>query len=200
MGSAIPLTPPSTDSVTGLPEQAIVAGVRQGDPAMLAIVFRGYFPILVAFARGYVASIDDAEELVAALFARLWEHRATWTPRHTIRSYLFAGVRNAALNVVRLETRQARREAAFLFERTTEEATPRPDETGDDPIRRMSDELDRALDHLPPTARTLIELRWERRMSYDEIAEVLGGTAASVQRLHSRTIARLRTFVVSLAR
>lgn len=187
------------DAQTGVSEPVLVAGMRRGDPACVTTLFRAYFPVLVPFARRYTGSVDEAEELVAALFARLWESRATWAPKHTIESYLFAAIRNAALNMARAAQREARRNLAALerespgvlgLERS--HADEADDEEASEAMRAA---VAHALADLPESSRIILELRWERQMSYAAIAEVLGSTAGAVQRQHSRVLARLRAVV-----
>ncbi len=188
------------DALTGVLEVVLVAGLRRGDSECMAGLFRAYFAPLVSFTRRYVDSVDEAEEVIAALFARLWERRATWTPRYTIESYLFAAARNAALNVRRTAEREARRNEAAL-----EDASPvvrgailAPDiDTFDEELAAatMRATVAQALVQLSDSGRVILELRWGRQMSYEAIAEVLRSTPAAVQRQHSRLLARLRILV-----
>ena len=50
----------------------------------------------------------------------------------------------------------------------------------------------RAVDSLPPVRRTVVILRWQRQMSFDQIAEVLGTSSAAVQMQLSRAMKLLR--------
>jgi RNA polymerase sigma-70 factor, ECF subfamily len=193
-------TRPRVDALTGVSEPILVAGLRQGDPECMSTLFRAYFSVLVAFVRRYVNSVDEAEELVAAFFARLWEHRASWAPRHTIESYLFAAVRNAALNAARTTRREARRNLAALANDSfgiagTIIPATLDDEDEESAAASMRAAANRALAELPESSRVIMELRWGRQMSYQDIAEVLGSTPSAVQRQHSRVLMRLRALV-----
>ena len=188
------------DALTGITESVLVLGLRRGDPGSVTTLFHAYFPPLVVFVRRYVGSVDEAEELVAALFARLWERRATWAPCHTIESYLFASVRNAALNAQRTARREAAMRSAAVENESPAvlggEAHPLPDESDEDTaVASMRAAAAHALMQLPESSRVILEMRWTRQMKYEEIAEVLGSTAGAVQRQHSRILARLRALV-----
>jgi RNA polymerase sigma-70 factor (ECF subfamily) len=191
------------DALTGVSESVLIAGMRRGDPTSMTTLFRGYFTALVAFVRSYVGSVDEAEELVAAFFARLWERRETWAPRHTIESYLFASVRNAALNAERAARRETNMNAAALDSESPSvlgaQAQLIPGESEEESvIASMRAAVSDALTQLPESSRVILEMRWTRQMSYEAIAEVIGGTASAVQRQHSRVLARLRAIVERL--
>lgn len=50
-------------------ERVLVDRVRHGDESAFEIIFRGYFQLLLTFARGYVHSRALAEELRSAVSA-----------------------------------------------------------------------------------------------------------------------------------
>src|SRR5580704_18317614 len=80
----------------GRPTEAqLVAGIRAGDWAAFEIVYRTYWPQLVAFARRYgVRSSHDAKEIAQEVFFGVWRNRATWNVQNGLEAYLFGAVRN----------------------------------------------------------------------------------------------------------
>ena len=75
-------------------------------------------PGLVLFARQFVRSIADAEDIVQEAFVRFWRKQ------HSIenKGLLYATVRSVALDLLRRDIRRTRREAAASadMEQTTE--------------------------------------------------------------------------------
>jgi RNA polymerase sigma-70 factor (ECF subfamily) len=129
-------------------------------------------PGLVLFARQFVQSMADAEDIVQEAFVRFWRKQ------HSIanRALLFATVRSIALDLLRRDTRRARREAnaSLDAEQTT---TPRFD-FDDDQQRALS----AAVDRLPPDQREVLVMKIWNELTFADIATVLGisqNTAAS---------------------
>lgn len=94
--STLGTPPPSTPAYPDL-----LVRMRGGDVAAFKLVFRDMHAPLVAFAVRYVNDRARAEELLQDLFFDLWQHRARCQVRNTLRSYLFAALRNRALNLRR---------------------------------------------------------------------------------------------------
>ena len=82
-------------------EREWVARVRLADESAFESLFHTYYARLCDFVESYVHSPDVAEELVQAVFLRIWEHRATWEPTTGVRAYLFAACRNHALGALK---------------------------------------------------------------------------------------------------
>src|SRR5712692_8557596 len=61
-------------------ERECVARIRLADERAFESLFHAYYAALCDFVQSYVRSPDVAEELVQAVFLRIWEHRATWEP------------------------------------------------------------------------------------------------------------------------
>ncbi|MEY2562992.1 MAG: hypothetical protein QOH88_1185 [Verrucomicrobiota bacterium] len=129
-------------------------------------------PGLVLFARQFVRSIADAEDIVQDAFVRFWRKE------HSIenRALLFATVRSVALDLLRRDARRARREAnaALDLEQTTQ-----PQFDFDDGSQR---ELAAAIDRLPVDQREVLVMKIWNELTFAEIAgalEISQNTAAS---------------------
>ena len=79
-------------------EQQRFAAIRAGNEQAFESLFREHYAVLCAFSRKFVTDPDAAEEIVQDLFLGLWEKRADLMPTLSLRSYLFAAVRNSCLN------------------------------------------------------------------------------------------------------
>lgn len=80
------------------PDREWFKRIRRGDRDAFELLFRGYYDCLCTFAEGYVRSFSEAEDVVDQVFLTLWESRAEWNLRRSIKSYLYGAVRNGALN------------------------------------------------------------------------------------------------------
>ena len=136
------------------------------------VCFSQLAPGLVLFARQWVRSPADAEDVVQDAFVRFWRRH------HRIdnRALLYSAVRSAALDLIRRDQRRSRREIEVFAD--AERSVEPEFEPGDDSQR----ELAAAVDHLPPDQREVLVMKVWNELTFAEIAETLGisqNTAAS---------------------
>jgi len=129
-------------------------------------------PGLLLFARQWVQSAADAEDVVQEAFVKFWRRN------HNIenRALLYAAVRSIALDFIRRDRRRARREATVFAE--TEPAIETQFEWGDE----TQSALAAAVGSLPHDQREVLVLKVWNELTFNEIAGALGisqNTAAS---------------------
>ena len=145
------------------------------------IVFAELAPGLLLFARQWVRSAADAEDIVQDAFVKFWRRN------HEIdnRALLYATVRSVALDLIRRDSRRARRESEAYadFEQAVE------------PQFRSADESQRslavALDRLPHEQREVLVMKIWSELTFAEIGQALGisqNTAASRYRYALATL------------
>ena len=146
------------------------------------VCFAELGPGLVLFARQFVRSIADAEDIVQDAFVRFWrkQHSIENPPSPDFwvasRGLLYATVRSVALDLLRRDARRARREATASadMEQITE-----PQFDFDDGSQR---ELAAALDLLPMEQREVLVMKIWNELTFAEIGsalEISQNTAAS---------------------
>ncbi len=129
-------------------------------------------PGLLLFARQWVRSAADAEDVVQEAFVRFWRKQ------HSIenRGLLFATVRSIALDFIRRNIRRERREADAL--RDAEQVVePQFEESGE-----AQQALVAAIRELPIEQREVLVMKIWNELTFAEIAAALGisqNTAAS---------------------
>ena len=129
-------------------------------------------PGLLLFARQWVQSAADAEDVVQEAFVKFWRRN------HKIenRALLYAAVRSIALDFIRRDSRRARREAAAVGD--TDECIEPQFEFEDDTQRALA----QAIDFLPCEQREVLVMKIWNELTFAEIAGALGisqNTAAS---------------------
>jgi RNA polymerase sigma-70 factor, ECF subfamily len=121
-------------------------------------------PGLLLFARQWVQSAADAEDIVQEAFVKFWRRN------HDIgnRALLHAAVRSIAIDFVRRDIRRARREATFFVEA----------EPGIEPSFELHDDtqlaLAAAVDSLPRDQREVLVLKIWNELTFSEIGSTLG--------------------------
>lgn len=129
-------------------------------------------PGLVLFARQFVRSLADAEDIVQEAFVKFWRKQ------HPIdnRALLLATVRSTAFDLLRRDSRRARREADAIAE-AEHAVEPQFDAATD-----AQHALAAAMDRLPAEQREVLVMKIWNELTFAEIAAVLGisqNTAAS---------------------
>jgi RNA polymerase sigma-70 factor (ECF subfamily) len=138
---------------------------------------------LVLFARQWVASRADAEDVVQEGFVHFWRSRQRAADPT---AYLYACVKHCALDWQRGRKRQARREeAAARPEAETWFAGPLEQEE-----RRAA--IAAALRHLPENQREVLVMRIWGGLSFPQIAEALRISANTAASRYRYALARLR--------
>ncbi len=128
-------------------------------------------PGLLLFARQWVHSAADAEDIVQEAFVKFWRRN------HKVdnRALLYSAVRSIALDFIRRNSRRARREASAFGE--TEFSEPQF-EIEDETQRALAE----AIDGLPREQREVLVMKIWNELTFAEIAGALGisqNTAAS---------------------
>jgi RNA polymerase sigma-70 factor (ECF subfamily) len=129
-------------------------------------------PGLVLFARQWVRSAADAEDIVQEAFVRFWRRNGSIENR----GLLYSMVRTIALDLIRRDNRRARREAAAVAD---SEQAVEPEFHFDDDSQR---DLALALDRLPKDQREVLVMKIWNDLTFAEIGQALGvsqNTAAS---------------------
>lgn len=162
------------------------------DDATFESTFRTYYASLCGFAFRYLRSAAEAEDIVHDTFAALWTARRDVRVQSSPRAYLFAAVRNRALNA----RKHARVESDWAQDESAEEVRvlhphpPQPDELFD--RTELEARLAKALDALPERCALVMRLRWREQLSLAEIAEAMSISIKGVEKQLERGLKALR--------
>ncbi len=149
--------------------------------------YRDLAPKLLLFARQWLPSAADAEDVVQTAFIRFWQKQPGATPEHY--PLLFAAVRTAAIDCLRGNARRLKREHAFYdggpgenrpwFEPSLEE-------------RERTDLLQAALRELPEEQRETLVLHIWGELTFAQIAEILSLSINTVSARYRYALQALR--------
>jgi len=136
------------------------------------VCFSQFGPGLLLFARQWVRSPTDAEDIVQEAFVKFWRRN------HKVdnRALLYATVRSIALDHIRRDSRRARREAEAFSD--ADQSVGPQFEFADESQRALA----AALDLLPHEQREVLVMKIWNELTFAEIAsalEISQNTAAS---------------------
>jgi RNA polymerase sigma-70 factor (ECF subfamily) len=174
-----------------------VERIRSGDTAAFEALFREQYDFLIRYAYGLVKSSDIAHDIVADVFANIWQAKHQWAPKGTLRAYFLACVRNRAFDLMRHDRRWA-----ALWERTAPDDIPIPSQFASEPDLEL-DMVTRlraayaAIDAMRGRRKEVMVLRWREQLSIAEIAQALEISEASVHTHLSQALKVLREMLRS---
>jgi RNA polymerase sigma-70 factor (ECF subfamily) len=79
-------------------EQILIKKIQNGDQLAFEEFYTDYYPRLVAFADGYLFDHEESKGLVQQFFIQFWQNLAALKIHGSLKSYLFAAVKNKCLN------------------------------------------------------------------------------------------------------
>jgi RNA polymerase sigma-70 factor (ECF subfamily) len=170
----------------------LIAQLRDGDSTAFESVFHDYYAKLCGFAYGFTKNAATAEEIVQDVFGALWERRRELRITSSLRAYLYAAVRNRALNLLKHDSivDEWERDESAEDTRLLHAPPPQPDELFD--RAQLEAQLAAALEALPKRCALVMRLRWREQMSHAEIAEAMGISAKGVEKQLERGLQALR--------
>lgn len=169
------------------------------DKSTFSKIYLVYFPKMVRFAREYVVSTEDAENIVQDIFMYLWEHRDMLDSLTNLNAFLFTLAKNRCIDFYRHKTfidskkesldnlqdreRKLKMEALMQFDENifTE--------------KEIESLLVKAIEHLPEKCRQVFILSRMNGLKHEEIAIKLN---ISVHTVQNHIVAALRKLKVEL--
>jgi RNA polymerase sigma-70 factor (ECF subfamily) len=151
-----------------------------------------YAASIFAYARLYTTSWQDAEDLTLEVFLAAWEHdNLSWLSDKQRFVWLRRVAHNRLVDNYRHSTHPTLIPLEQVVETVFHDEALTPEQLT---IRR--EELDclyKAVGKLPLLQQQVLQLRYEDGLRFADIAILLDKREATVRKLYSRTLARLRT-------
>jgi RNA polymerase sigma-70 factor (ECF subfamily) len=146
-------------------------------------LFTDWFGSLHAYAFSVLKDDSGAEEVVQAVFCRIWERRAGIPEPASIKAYLYGCVYHACVDQLR---RRKARPISPIEEWTTADAAGKLE------LAELEARYEQVLAQLPEQCRNIYQLSRFGELRYREIAEQLGISVKTVEAQMSKALKRLR--------
>lgn len=170
-----------------LTEQELFDGLKRHEITAFEMIFKSYYQPLCNYAYSYLQDREEAEEVVQSTFLSVWEKKDSLEVR-SLKSYLYAMVRNASLNMIKhqkVKQRHAGEELAL---------SPQSEEAVDNMM--ASTELEKriatALTFLPEQCRLIFKLSRFEELKYAEIADQLNLSIKTVENQMGKALKIMR--------
>ena len=141
------------------------------------LIIRTYSERLYLTVRKMVNCHEDADDILQDTFIKVWNALPTFRGNSGIYTWVFRIALNTALTFLRKEKARA------FLSLTNYEAYVDSRMAGDDTFNgnELQRLLHKAISLLPPKQRLVFTLRYFDDMTYEQIAEALGGTTGSLK-------------------
>ena len=168
--------------------QQLQQKIARGDQRSFEDLYRLFYARLFNFALLYVHKREIAEEVVNDVMINVWNKQQTLQQVQNLETYIFAAVRNQALN--------------YMSKYSAWHVVPGPtQEQGgiinfNDPEKELewkeiNFRLNQAIDQLPEQCRTVFKLIKEEGFRYKQVAEILNVSPRTVETQLFRAIKKL---------
>ncbi|MBL0739624.1 RNA polymerase sigma-70 factor [Chryseolinea lacunae] len=170
-----------------VPDQDIVRAIRGGDQGAFQQVFHACYEGLCQYACTMLKDMDEAEDVVQALFVKVWEKRADLDIHHSMRSYLFRSVYHQCIN--QLEHRAIKwkhqEQGALQMLHEVQQPDVFPDE--------LEERVKAAIAALPEQCRIIFVMSRYEEMKYAAIAARLNLSVNTIENQVSKALKILRS-------
>lgn len=158
-------------------DQSDVLLLQKGEKQAFNHLFKCYNQKLFFFAKGYLKSEKEAEEIVQETFLKIWERRTHLNPELSINAYLF----KIAFNFIQKRLIKNVKEEEFKHD-LAEELINFDEQTSNMiNYHFMLEHINRLIDELPPRQREIVVLRKLDNHSTKEISEQLSLSPKTIE-------------------
>lgn len=170
----------------------LIEGLRRRDKVVFDYIFNYYYSSLCAFSMQYINDRNEVEDLVQDFFVSLWIEAPNLQIRSSLKSYLFAGVKNRCLDFQKHQKVSEKYRAYILF------SAENGDNTTDHYFAEseLRQAIQKSLEKLSPRCREIFELSRLKGLSNQEISEQLGISKRTVELQISNSLKILKKELV----
>lgn len=176
-------------------DENLVVDYLKGDERALEILIRRYLNPIYSFAYRYTGNFQDAEDVAQEVFVKMWRHIKRFNRKRSFKIWIFSIAKNAAIDLLRKKKDRtfsslADAEGNSPALNALADETPLPDELW--ARSQEARDLAAAVKNLLPTYRLVLSLRYDNRLTFREIAEILKEPVDTVKTRHRRGVLALR--------
>ncbi len=159
-----------------LPEAELTTLFKTGDAMAFTEIYNHYAPELTKWASRKVLTLDDAHDLIHDVFIHVWLDKGNVTD---LKAYLYYITRNKIVDYFRKNA--TRKEYAILTQLISGSREPHFDPIASIEAKDLRENLEDAIEQLPPRVKQVFKLSRYENYSTAQIAEKLGLSEQTVK-------------------
>jgi len=158
-------------------------------------LYRDYYPKLIVYASFFLKN-DEAHDVVQDVFLNLLERNDRKMEETTVNAYLYKAVQNKCVDAIRhraVKDQYASEIGKKMLQMESEYFYTSRNEIEEDLLsRELQEQIDAAVETLPPKGKEVFILYFEHRKTAKEIASILGISCSTVENHIYTSIKSLR--------
>ena len=163
--------------------------MQKGDKTGLKEIYEAYISYIYAVIRGVVKNKENAEDLTAEFFIKLWNMADQYKAGSGHKTWMTVIARNMAIDFMRKAGREQLTEEVSEVS-AADTAAGIADSMENEVVGRMN--FRETVEKLPETERQIMTMKLAGQMTFKEIAEVLGIPMGTVTWKYQNSLAKLR--------
>lgn len=169
-----------------LPEEDMIRAIRDGDKVAFQQVFYACYDGLCQYACTMLKDMDEAEDVVQAMFVKVWEKRESLGIQTSMRSYLFRSVYHQCLNLLEHRAIKWKHQEQGAYDKLGEVQQPEvfPEE--------LEERIKAAIGELPEQCRIIFMMSRYDELKYAEIAARMNLSVNTIENQVSKALKILR--------
>jgi RNA polymerase sigma-70 factor (ECF subfamily) len=171
------------------PDNDLIIQFNQGDTEAFTAIYNNYYLILYNFVKKFVPEREDAEDITADIFIKLWRLHANFDSIKNIEAFLYITGRNACLDFLRHLQRQSEKQKELMHVLLQQPAEGVLQENLKAEVLKA---IHKEIERLPRSCRNVFTMAYLEGLSNSEIAETLQINNQSVRNHKQRAIKLLR--------
>jgi len=178
-----------------LTDSELVKKYIGGEDQALNQLIERYFRQIFLFAKTYVKSDQEAEDVTQEVFVKLWKNVKKYNPEKKFKTWLFQITKNTCIDFLRkrkdmLPAESLEEEQMLATLESITDKSPLPEELLD--AEGFSRELEKTLNTLPKIQSQTVTLHLQQDLNFQEIAEVLNEPLNTVKSRYRRALLAIR--------
>jgi len=184
---------PTESNLMNQSDNDLIIQFNKGDAGAFSDIYNTYYPNVYYFVRQFVKEKEDAQDITADIFVKLWNMRTNITSIKNMQAFLYTAARNSCIDFLRyMKRQQEKRESLYyLLEQTPEEGIL-PEDIRAEVLQYIYKEIEK----LPGNCRKVFSMSYLEGRSTAEIAETLHINPQSVYNHRQRAIKILRMAIL----
>jgi len=170
-------------------ESNIISGLKRGDTAAFAYIYKLYYSRLIYFAKQLVADESEAQDIVSGAFIKLWQRHADFDHLSNVKAFLYIAVRNACFDFLKYAKRLAgnKKDYAYWTDDKEEEILHLMLKA------ELLQEIVAEIEKLPPQYQAVCKLSFFEGLPNDDIAQRLGISVKTVRNIKALAVKEIQT-------
>jgi len=173
--------------------QDLVTQFTQGNTRAFTTIYNIYYPRLFNFAKRMVENRQEAQDITAETFVKLWRLHQNFSTHEKIRAFLFVTARNACYDVLKYNAKESSQQKELVHQLLPEtDNVILRDEIKADVLDHIYTEIEK----LPQQCKAVFTLSYLEGRKNSEVAELLKITDKTVrnQKVLAKKLLRVALF------